>query len=133
MPHYLLDSGPLGGYLLGTRRAHTLISPWIANKDVVTSNLAYAEVHEFILAFPDYHNRNSQLLRIVFGPIPALNLDYATLQRYGELRNYLRPRNLLIGDIDTLIAATALEANLTVVTNNARHFGRIPGLNVIVY
>ena len=37
----------------------------------------------------------------------------------------------LIGDIDTLIAATALERNLTVVTKDA-HFQRVTGLNVII-
>lgn len=35
----------------------------------------------------------------------------------------------LIGDIDTLIAATALERNLTVVTTD-RDFERVPGLQV---
>lgn len=37
----------------------------------------------------------------------------------------------LIGDIDTLIAATALERNLTVVTIDA-DFQRVPGLNVLL-
>lgn len=37
----------------------------------------------------------------------------------------------MIGDIDTLIAATALERNLTVVTADA-DFQRIPGLNVMI-
>ena len=35
----------------------------------------------------------------------------------------------LIGDVDTLIAATALECNLTVVTLD-RDFTRVPGLRV---
>ena len=130
---YLLDSGPLSGYLIGTRKAQNVITPWIANKEVVTSNLVYAEVHEFILGFKDYYKWNNQLLSIVFGPIPALNLDHAVLRRYGEIRNYLRPRNELIGDIDTLIAATALEHDISIVTNNVRHFSRVPGLSVIPY
>jgi predicted nucleic acid-binding protein len=36
-----------------------------------------------------------------------------------------------IGDIDTLIAATALGRNLTLVTSD-RHFQRVPGLSVML-
>jgi len=45
---------------------------------------------------------------------------YANLQPCGEL----------IGDADILIAATALEHGLTIVTGNTSHFERIPGLHV---
>ena len=36
----------------------------------------------------------------------------------------------LIGDIDTLIAATALEHDLTIVTINIKHFMQVKGLSV---
>lgn len=45
---------------------------------------------------------------------------------YGDLHR----RGALIGDADILIAASALEHDLTVVTNNESHFRRIPGLTV---
>lgn len=35
-----------------------------------------------------------------------------------------------IGLYDTLVAAQALSMGLTVVTNNTRHFSRVPGLAV---
>lgn len=58
-------------------------------------------------------------------------LTYSILDRYADLRRLLRsPYGPgLIGDIDTLIAATALERNLTVVTAD-KDFERIPGLQV---
>ena len=46
---------------------------------------------------------------------------------YADLYN----RGLLIPDADILIAATALENNLAVVTNNKSHFNRISGLQVL--
>lgn len=46
---------------------------------------------------------------------------YANLYRRGEL----------IGDADILIAATALERGIPVVTNNELHFNRISDLEVI--
>ncbi len=45
---------------------------------------------------------------------------------YADLSN----RGTLIGDADILIAATALEHGLVLVTNNERHFNRVVGLQV---
>lgn len=42
----------------------------------------------------------------------------------------LRSRGALIGDADTLIAATALVHGLVIVTNNESHFNRVPGLKI---
>jgi len=36
----------------------------------------------------------------------------------------------LIGDTDLLTAATALQYNLTLLSNNRRHFERIEALNI---
>lgn len=133
MRKYLLDAGPLGAYLLGYSKATTLISPWIANREVVTSDLAYAEVYEGIQGLPDASTLSTSLMKLILNSIPSLGLILPMYHRYAQIRRYLRPRNELIGDMDTLIAATALEENLSIVTNNPRHFGRIPGLKVTTY
>jgi predicted nucleic acid-binding protein len=63
--------------------------------------------------------------------IAPLPLTYAVLERYADVRRQLRrPHGPgVIGDIDTLIAATALEHDLTVVTTDS-DFQRVPGLKV---
>ncbi len=38
-----------------------------------------------------------------------------------------------IGDNDVWIAATALVFGLPLVSNNTRHFGRVPGLKLLAY
>src|SRR5207249_99102 len=50
--------------------------------------------------------------------------------RYADLRRQMRPPRGpgLIGDIDTLIAATAIERKLTLVTADT-DFQRVPGLH----
>jgi predicted nucleic acid-binding protein len=67
----------------------------------------------------------------LLGAIYPYFLTYAILERYAAIRRALRPPHGpgLIGDIDTLIAATALERNLTVVTMD-RDYERVPGLKV---
>lgn len=42
----------------------------------------------------------------------------------------LRKNRVLIPDFDILIAATALEHTLTLLSNNHKHFARIPGLRL---
>lgn len=51
-------------------------------------------------------------------------------RHYGKLRALLERRGILIGSDDMLIAAHALAQGLTVVTDNAQEFSRVPGLNV---
>lgn len=59
--------------------------------------------------------------------MPTLSI----LERYADLRRRLRPPYGpgLIGDIDTLIAATALEHNLTLVTTDT-DYQRVPHLKL---
>lgn len=55
----------------------------------------------------------------------------ATVARVGgELAADLARKGRGIGDMDTMIAATALAAGATLVTRNARHFKRVPKLVV---
>jgi tRNA(fMet)-specific endonuclease VapC len=42
----------------------------------------------------------------------------------------MRKRGKTIGDFDLLIAATALHHNLTLLTNNRKHFMGIAGLEM---
>ncbi len=48
----------------------------------------------------------------------------------SEIYSNLRNRGELIDDIDLLIAGIAIENEMTLVTNNTNHFGRIYGLNL---
>jgi PIN domain len=56
-------------------------------------------------------------------------LTYAILDRYADIRRTLRPVHQDIGDIDTLIAATTIEHNLTLMTID-RDFERVPSLKM---
>lgn len=55
----------------------------------------------------------------------------AVLLRFAEVRAQLRQRGKPRTDFDLLIAATALQHDLTLVTRNARDFDDIPDLRVI--
>lgn len=50
---------------------------------------------------------------------------------YAKIRANLEKKGLKLDDFDLLIAATALENDLTLVTANKKHFTRIPGLKLL--
>jgi predicted nucleic acid-binding protein len=130
MRQYLLDSAPLAGYLHGRAPYVELITPFIREHQAATSILVYAEVVEYLKGLPDFPRRRQQL-RILLREIYPYFLTYAIVERYADIRRAVRAPHGpgLIGDVDTLIAATALERNLTVVTLD-RDFTRVPGLRV---
>ena len=49
---------------------------------------------------------------------------------YAEVRAKLERKGKPIGPVDTLIAAQAVARRLTLVTNNEREFGRVPGIRI---
>ena len=61
----------------------------------------------------------------------VLNLNDDVIVRAADIYADLFAWGKLIGDADILIAATARENQLAVVTNNVNHFGRISGLRVL--
>lgn len=48
----------------------------------------------------------------------------------SELYSTLRQNGNIIDDIDLLIAGVAIENDMILVTNNEKHFARIPGLEI---
>ena len=109
MRQYLLDTGPLAAYLLGRQRAVQTIDPWLDRHEAATSILVYGEVIEYLKSLPDFLTRRAQLRRQLREVRPYL-ITYPIMERYTDIRRALRPPHGpgLIGDIDTLLAATAL-------------------------
>ena len=62
--------------------------------------------------------------------VPVMPFDDTAADRFGGVAADLADRGVSIGDLDAMIAAHALDLDATLVTNNIRHFKRIPGLRV---
>jgi tRNA(fMet)-specific endonuclease VapC len=61
-------------------------------------------------------------------PVHPLPLEAA--ERYGAIRADLEAKGVVIGNNDMWIAAHALAAGLTLVTNNEKEFRRVRGLKI---
>ena len=115
MRKYLLDTSVVAGYLLARTKAIQLVRPLLAQEEAATSMLVYGEVAEYVKKFASF-NAYKASLEALLEQIYPYPLTYAILERYADIRRTLRPLHQDIGDIDTLIAATAIEHNLTIVT-----------------
>ena len=62
--------------------------------------------------------------------LPALALPETAAEAYGTVRAALAAKGEMIGNNDLWIAAHALAAKFTLVTNNEREFLRVPGLKL---
>ena len=85
------------------------------------SMVSLAELYEGI-----YHSRNpandEAVLRDFVRTVSVLGIDEQVTRIFGRERGRLRSLRKLIGDLDLLIGATALRHDLTLLTNNRRHF-----------
>ncbi len=59
-----------------------------------------------------------------------LELSLAVCEKYGRLVTDLKARGSPIGDLDTLVASTAIVHRQTLLTRNKAHFEKVPGLIV---
>jgi tRNA(fMet)-specific endonuclease VapC len=62
--------------------------------------------------------------------IEVAPFDEVAAAEFGRIGSILAKRGTPIGEFDVLIAAHAVSLRCTLVTNNVRHFSRVPGLSV---
>lgn len=91
---------------------------------IVVSELQYG------VAKSSQSERNRQLLDAFLRPFQIVPYDAAAAEAYGLIRADLEKKGQPIGREDLLIAAHALAADLTLVTNNEAEFKRVPNLRV---
>jgi tRNA(fMet)-specific endonuclease VapC len=74
------------------------------------------------------HANTLRLKMFLAGPVRVLEFGEEDARHAGEIRNTLERTGKPIGAYDLLIAGQALCRKLTLVTANAREFGRVKGL-----
>ncbi len=125
---YLLDSDWIIQALSNRQPAARLLQR-LEGSAIFVSYISVGEIYEgaFVTANPQAHLTS---FRQFLSSYRILTLTDPIMERFAELRSYLRRRGQRIPDFDLLIAATALHYNLTLLTFNRRDFERIPDLVV---
>jgi tRNA(fMet)-specific endonuclease VapC len=75
--------------------------------------------------------KNADVVREFLAHFDAIDFDSRDAVAAGRLRSTMEASGQQIGLADTLIAAQALVRNLTIITHNAREFGRVSELRVL--
>lgn len=122
---YLLDTNTVSYALRGIGGVNDRL------READPTQIAVSVITEAELWFGVRKSGSRRLERAVTGfldAIAVLELDRRAARAYGTLRALLESRGTPIGIADTMIAAHALSSASVLVTNNGRHFRRIPGL-----
>ncbi|HEY1643082.1 MAG TPA: PIN domain-containing protein [Streptosporangiaceae bacterium] len=89
-------------------------------------------LHGVHRATPEHRARREAFVEGVLAAFPPFPFDLITARAHARLRAALASSGTDVGAHDRLVAATAVTAGWRVGTANARHFTRIPGLDVMV-
>ena len=123
---YLIDTDWLIDHLAQAPAAEALLSE-LAAEGVAISIISYMEAYQGTLRSPDLADAQAKLQALA-NTVPVLPLSIAVAQRCARLREALRARGRRVRPraLDLLIAATALEYQLTLVTRNVDDYRDIP-------
>ena len=127
LKHYLLDTD-ICSYII--RGAHPEILPHLLDTNVQcsVSSITVAE-----LFYGVQHVKSIRLQHLVetfLKKVDILDWDISMAREYATIRCLLTEAGCGIGYDDMMIAAAARAKKLILVTNNLRHFQRIPDLKL---
>jgi predicted nucleic acid-binding protein len=125
---YLVDSDWLINAFFGVPAAVNLLAQ-VRDDGVAVSIISCGELFEGAVGAPDPATEFARFRRFL-ARLMLLPLDDLTMEHFAYIRADLRRGGQLIPDLDLLIAATAMHHDLTLLTRNVRHFGRIPELRL---
>ena len=126
--NYLVDTDWVADYLKG--RPHPVqVLDALADEGLAISIITYGEIHEGIV-YGTNAEHHTRVFRQFLRGVEVLGLNRQIMQRFARIRGDLRRQGLLIGDLDILIGATALQYDLTLLTRNIAHFQRIPEIKL---
>jgi tRNA(fMet)-specific endonuclease VapC len=101
----------------------------VAVGDVCISAITKSELMYGVEVSPR-HEKDQRSLEIFLQHIDVLGYPGDAALHYAQIRAFLKARGIIIGANDLPIAAHARCLGLTLVTNNTREFGRVPGLKI---
>ena len=125
----LVDTDWAIDYLNQRSRAVQLLNG-LYQDGIGISLISVAELYHGALNSYNPESSEQALLKFL-DTLTIVDLDVPICRIFGIERARLRAAGTPIDNMDLLIGATALRHNLTLVTNNRRHFERMQGLDII--
>jgi predicted nucleic acid-binding protein len=128
-------------YLFDTDAISELLKPrpapgylgWLAavpREEQFTSAVVVGELYKGAFRSPGVSRHLENIEKRVLPAVTVLAYDVAAARVYGQVRAQLESAGWPLADADLQIAATALLHDLELVSGNAKHFKRVPGLRI---
>jgi tRNA(fMet)-specific endonuclease VapC len=127
MPRFMLDADTVSYALRGVGQVGAQLLKHRPS-ELCLSSITLAELEYCVEA--KRSERLRRAVRVFVADVSVVPFDAAAAHRFSAVAAALARRGEPIGTFDTLVASHALSLDLTVVTNNTRHFRRVPGLRV---
>ena len=126
---YLVDTDWIIHYLSGVESIVEKLQA-LQKEGLAVSIISLAELYEGV-----YSSKDSQAAQEGIDDflknVSVVDINEEICQIFGRERSRLRKQGNLIGDFDLLIASTSLNYELTLLTNNLKHFERVEGMRLI--
>jgi tRNA(fMet)-specific endonuclease VapC len=129
MTAYLLDTNFCIHFIRGRAWARSALAR-VRVTDVALSAVTVGELHEGAHR-SDHPTQELARTEAFLKPFHVIPLGREEAMAWGRLEARLRKDGKPIEAEDAMIAATAQQHGLTLVTGNLRHFGRIKGLPTV--
>ena len=125
---FLIDTNIL---IYSLKKNPTVIQNFKDNRDApkAISIISYGELI-YGAEKSKYKIKNLAKIHKIAEIFPIINLSPAIMNTYGAIKTSLQSEGQIIDEFDLLIASTALVHGYTLVTNNIKHFKRIPYLSL---
>ena len=128
---YLIDSDVCIHAVRRGNESLTAMIRAIRPEGLAISVITYGEVLEGVL-YSRERLANQQKWRAFVSGVDVVDVTMTVADVWADLRGALRSKGSVIADNDLLIAATAIRFGLTLVSRDARHFARVPGLTLLL-
>ena len=125
---YLIDTDII---IFALRGDKTVLAKFEKNKNIPISisMITYAEL---VFGAKRSQNERTNMLKVnrIREIYPVEELNIGIMELFADIKANMYSKAIRIEDMDLFIAATAIYNDLTLVTNNTKHFKNIPLLKL---
>lgn len=125
---YLIDTDII---IFALRGDKTVLAKFDENKNIPISisMITYAEL---VFGAKRSQNERTNMLKVnrIREIYPVEELNIGIMELFADIKANMYSKAMRIEDLDLFIAATAIYNDLTLVTNNTKHFKNIPLLKL---
>ena len=125
---YLIDTDII---IFALRGDKTVLAKFEDNKNIPIS-ISLITYAELVFGAKRSQNQRTNMLKVnrIREIYPVEELNIGIMELFADIKAKMYSKAMRIEDMDLFIAATAIYNNLTLVTNNTKHFKNIPLLKL---